>query len=214
MRSGALLLRGSLAGLLVACAGDENPFSASALYPLAPGRYWVYQHSETDPLSHQVTVTTDTQRVLDDTVINGTTWYRMSRSETLGLNAGREYFTNRPDGLWALTLDSDTVSFLPQNLERLYFRYPARTGDSYEVDPWQFTYPFTVTSTDDHCPSLDGTRCIRYDDRSSFRTEAVFHIAPGVGLVQLDYPGRTSLDSLGHLVVGSAQFRLVATGKL
>jgi hypothetical protein len=160
----------------------------------------VYRITETDTAGRVLRVTADTLTLLADTVMDGTVWYRATRTPTLGDPIGRGFIANRADGLWFVEKDSDSVSLFGAE-PHLYFQYPAAVGDVNMPDPTLFLFPLRVMAVDEACEAPTGTvRCIRYDSGSDVSREASYWVAPGVGLVAAEYPVfGFDVDSLGAL---------------
>lgn len=103
-------------------SNDDNNTETRQIVPLAIGNMWVYTSSgveEGTPYQRS-----DTLEVLDDTTVNGETWYKAS-FHTSG--AGDAFLlTNRSDGLWQWYIYSG------KNQEMLA-KYPAITNDAWTL---------------------------------------------------------------------------------
>jgi len=185
-------------GILLVAPGCRDGTGPEHVVPLAVGAAWVYRVTETDSTGQVLRVTGDTLTLLADTVMDGTVWYRATRTPTLWAPIGRGFIANRADGLWFVELDSDSVSLFGA-APHLYFRYPATVGDVYMPDPTVFRLPLRVMSVDEACEAPTVTlRCIRYDSGSGVSHDASYWVAPGVGLVAAEYPVfGFDVDSLG-----------------
>ena len=122
----AIILMLLLAALMWACADDDKPVgSLSAdrqLVPLTIGNTWwatsyVYYVPE-----DSVELVPATIRVVDDTVVNGQTWYDFS-THSEGPRRMRNWSQNRPDGFYRLVRGSEGLE------EHYEFKYPADAGE-------------------------------------------------------------------------------------
>lgn len=121
---------------------DAPITSASSLsltyFPMTIGSYWVYQNVRIDTLGNEtITSTTDTVKLVGDTIINGNTYFVFNGSAWLNIPAsmsyyrdssgylvtpsGRAYFAQYALGttLWTDSVPSYTTSY-----------YKMKTGDS------------------------------------------------------------------------------------
>ena len=190
-----------LSSLIVSLGGCRETTAPPLqdLLPLTRGAFWVYRFSYIDSAGQVARTAVDTQHVFGDTTIGGATWYAASRSPILGTPLGRGFVANRAGGLWFTELSSDSVHVT--DVLHLYFRYPARVGDTHMPDETTFLFPLVVTATDEPCETPQrNARCIRYEERVPSLVLRVFHVAPGIGLVAIDSPEFDfDLDSLGQL---------------
>lgn len=113
--------------ILSGCSHSSEPCTpiktTGQIYPLATGNWWVFQHSVFKDLQGSIKyIYYDTITISRDTVITGEKWY---------YHSWWGFLSNRNDGLWEKRRFGITSDSL---ITELFFKYPANTYDTIEVD--------------------------------------------------------------------------------
>lgn len=175
---------------LVSCDSDAPPPPTEEMfYPLAVGNSWVYEVTITDSTGNIVEITTDTQLVSKDTLINQERWYFVGNEKFGGV-----YMTNRDSGLYVLALSFARHTYEP----RLFYPYPASIGtsrtyrDTVEGANAVLTDSLFIAATDTTIITTAGSfPSYHYVEKSiteiDFDTTSKLHtdifISPNIGLV-------------------------------
>jgi hypothetical protein len=171
-----------------------NPKVQDTIVPLAVGNLWVYRVTA-------AAVTSDTQEVVRDTVVNGETWYVMGGT---GYDSAHPAcWTNRDNGLWVW------YGFYADSSSRwLLAKYPSKQGETYDVRPWQWgdVLNVEVESTDAEVTTSAGRyRAHCYRISLGVVSFTRYYFSPSVGLVKweewdTEIPEEPSLGRVGELV--------------
>jgi hypothetical protein len=170
-----------------------NPKAQDTIVPLAVGNLWVYRVTA-------ATVTSDTQEVVRDTVVDEEKWYVMGGA---GYDATHPAcWTNRDNGLWVW------YGFYADSSSRwLLAKYPSEQGETYDVQPWKSEIQNAeVESTDAEVTTPAGRySAYCYHIRRGAPSFTRYYFSPGVGLVKweewdTEIPEEPSLTRMGELV--------------
>ena len=149
---------------LPSAAPPQN--TPSALMPLNIGNSWVYRNTETDEMDSVFADYATSIDIKYDTLIKGEKWYDIE---------GQVWFSNRSDGLWQRTGNSEVLAY----------KYPAKKGDTFSVK-FSASVPLekaTVMNVDTVITTKAGSfhsLCYKYEEPGQ---AVYFWIAPKAGLV-------------------------------
>jgi hypothetical protein len=177
-----------LSMVFACCHTQDTPITPSSLspkqiFPLAVGNYWVRERIVYDTVGVATGSQIDTVKVLGDTVLHDEKCFIISR------DGGRDFVTNRSDGLWLVGLGSAS----------LQYEYPGYSGDAFVFAT--NTSPVRVVCTDSSIAVPAGTfRCYVYETSISYSTLRVKWsecLCPGIGFVFAE--SRQSQDDTSRL---------------
>lgn len=215
MKSLRLVITIALSGIFFSCTSSSSnstgsePVESGVLVPLVPYNVWVYDKVEFTPTGSIKKETTDSVQILPDSKLNsatGITWYDFNHE----LRSANLADPNFP-GLWRVNDDL----IYPQ----LWFKYPAKVGESFRWGPIRQTLAFPTSQKPDSTvnllgnfvvvaknvliPTRDGGNysCYQYkseynDARNVTYLETIEYFAPNVGEIMKEEYVRDVTNSL------------------
>ncbi|MGA2296468.1 MAG: hypothetical protein ABSG15_02855 [FCB group bacterium] len=155
-----------------------SPTQSDVLIPLKVGNTWIYQGGSKDSVS------TDTLKVIRDTIINGVTWYFFNSDSS-------DVVTNLNDGFYDMFIGS--YSYMGSGLS---FKYPAKVGDTCSSSNNNSTQNGirTVLSVNESITVKAGTfKCYKFQSYGvvtdttynfSIYTKDTVWICPNIGMIK------------------------------
>ena len=172
-----VLLGGVVPGVRAEQAGMTNK---DALFPLELGTLWKYQITELDEEGKTIRTRAGTSQVVGVHLIDGKRWFNV-------FEMGYGFWVrNTPLGMEEadISLDEETMQ-LKTRAPRLFFKYPAMKGETYDLDEELDDYKMVVTDVKQKVTVPAGTyECVVYDVMEGGEPSNRFYLAPGIGLVK------------------------------
>jgi len=161
---------------------NDNPSSANNyqnFYPLNIGNRWEYKQQFFDSTGVATDSAKFTESVVGDTVIAGEKWYQYISIENAFPSGVKNYYINRPDGLYYFSALSPT----PQ----LSYKYPVQVNEVYNVS-------MKIISVNEIVQTSDGKfNCVVYQQKTvatNYSAGAVVYIntfiSPGIGKIKTE----------------------------
>ncbi len=191
----ALVLAGGI--FLVLRAPDAN----AELIPYSVGTIWTYQVEQRNEQGEVENTMTDTSRVAGEEFIEGQRWFMVEEF-------GYEFWVRIGDegGLEAELLpdpDPESKGFVLQR-KQLFFKYPAKKGETYPVGDPDFKQQAKVVETDLKVDVPAGSfQCMVYEISTPEALVSRISLAPGIGIVKFEFPsgyGESELPETRELI--------------
>jgi hypothetical protein len=155
---------------------------SDSLIPFKLNNSWEYLHFIYDTSGNVMDTYTATERIIKDTIISDIHFYKYDNSV--------RHLTSKQDGIWMYFISDTGV-----DESSLYYKFPCKTGDIYNVTIGRPPAVASVLSTNDNVTVESGTfNCILY--RFDFDMNDSYHniyISPGIGIIKYEhYQARTT----------------------
>ena len=152
---------------------DSN--SSDSLIPFKLNNSWEYSHFIYDTSGNVMGTFTATERIIKDTIISDIHFYKYDNSA--------RHLTSKQDGIWMYFISDTGVGE-----SSLYYKFPCKAGDIYNVTIGRPPAVASVLSTNDTVTVEAGTfNCILYRFEFDIDHFSNTYIAPGIGIIKHEF---------------------------